>query len=317
LKLIFEILAIKAIGYKFVWTLHNEVPHDIKYPALFRRLQGCLARLADFIVVHSQAGLDQLRPQLGASAGNVEIIPHGDYQALYGPRMARNDARRLLGLSPEKKVLLYFGLICPYKGVDDLLLAWRQIGSVTNAAQLLIVGRFELDSYAAQISSQIKELQNVILRAEFVPIEAVSSYFSAADCVVLPFRKILTSGSLSLALSYSLPVIVPDLSTVRAEVASQDGWFFRPGDTAALGSAIREAILAPLQASYAPRHGRLWDWDEVAAATHKVYEAAVKQSSVASTAVHEAGTDGTTDPELKEGISAKSGPDAGVVQERR
>ena len=143
------------------------MPHDARYPVLFRLLQSNLAELADAIILHSQAALDAARIQLKANTAKVEIIPHGQYLEFYGERISCDEARGLLGLPRSGRILLFFGLLYPYKGVEDLLLAWQDFGAKTQGSYLLIVGQPESQSYSEFLRAQAEGLSNVFLKSQF------------------------------------------------------------------------------------------------------------------------------------------------------
>jgi beta-1,4-mannosyltransferase len=310
LKLLLDVLIVKASGCRLVWTLHNEVPHDAKRPGFFRALQRTLSRLVDAVIVHSQTALDVLRPQLGPRAGDSVVIPHAHYRDVYGPLVSKQEARRALNLPSRERLLLYFGLIYPYKGVEDLLQAWRQLGVERGSAQLLIVGSPESTSYGERIVSQASDLPNLILRLQFVPAEQVNLYLSAADCMVLPFRKILTSGSLTLASSYSVPVVVPDFAAVREEIAPDEGRFFTPKDVPDLCRAILAEIAAPPRERLEGRVHRHGDWASAAKKTADIYGSVAPQARRKPAGQ---GIDGTTGREPIVRRSAEIDPDAGEV----
>ncbi len=125
-KFLADVAAVRLSGIRIIWTIHNETPHDSGYPSLFRTLQRCLAFLSHGIIVHTRSALEILRAQLGSQVTKVRIIPHGSYLKVYGPRLPRSEARQAIAASQDTKIFLYFGVLCPYKGVEDLLSAWRQ-----------------------------------------------------------------------------------------------------------------------------------------------------------------------------------------------
>ncbi len=310
LKLLLDVLMVRASGCMVVWTLHNEVPHDTQRPGFFRTLQRALSMLVDAVIVHSQTALDVLRPQLGPRASDAVVIRHAHYRDVYGPLVPKHEARRVLDLPLRERILLYFGLIYPYKGVEDLIRAWRELGVHRRSAQLLIVGSPESASYGERITSQASDLPNLILRLQFVPAEQVNLYLSAADCMVLPFRKILTSGSLTLASSYSVPVVVPDFAQVREAIAPHQGRFFTPKDPSDLCRVLRAEIAASPQERLEGGVNRRWDWASVAKKTADIYGSVAPQ---ARQKLAGQGIDGTIGREPIERISAEIDPDAGEV----
>ena len=274
LRLWLDLRLIKASGCRLVWTMHNELPHDARFPRVQRFIQRLVAQSADGVIVHTPTALPVLAAFAPEAARKAAVIPHGGYQDYYGPAAPQTEARRRLGLPQEGCLFLFFGLLYPYKGIDVLLEAWRRVAHSAENLYLAIVGEPESPEYGRRIEALSRELPHVVARFEYVPDEEVRYYFSAADCAVFPFRRILTSGSLTLAKSYSVPVVVPDCPATRAEVAEPDGFFFERGDAESLGAALRRAALAR-QTRRRPASPGLSSWEDIARATLNVYRAAL------------------------------------------
>ena len=104
-------------GGALVWTLHNEAPHDGRYPDVHQELAAKLAGLADVIHVHSLAALAFARRRLGADAAKLALVHHGNYVGQY-PRLGFPVAasRAGLGLPAEARVLLLFGRLGRLQG---------------------------------------------------------------------------------------------------------------------------------------------------------------------------------------------------------
>lgn len=287
LRLWLDLRLVKASGCRIVWTLHNELPHDTPFPAVERWIQRLVAQAAEAVIVHSEAALPVLRAVAPQAVPKVCVIPHGGYQGYYGPAVPQGEARRRLGLPERGRLFLYFGRLCPYKGVDLLLDAWQMTEADGRDIQLVIVGEPESPDYGHRIASLAQGLSRITLCTEFVPDEDVRFYFSAADFAVFPFRRILTSGSLTLAKSYRVPVIVPDCPAIRMEIPEEVGYFFTPGDAASLSAALRRAADNP--PGRAVTKEPLPSWEEMAGATAAVYRKALNGSSFAPN-VHAAST---------------------------
>lgn len=122
------------------------------------------------------------------------------------------EARSKLGYAPEDYVLLFFGYIRKYKGLDIALQAMPAIKKAIPSARLLIVGESYDD--IAEYTSLIDQLglaQEVQLISEYVPNEAVAQYFQASDCVLLPYRTATQSGILNIAYGFTKPVVATNV----------------------------------------------------------------------------------------------------------
>ncbi len=126
------------------------------------------------------------------------------------------------GFSPDDKVLLFFGYIRNYKGVDVLLRSMPALIQYDSKIKLLIVGEsYEDISIYTSLIKELKLEQHVKLINLFVPNEEVGKYYQIADLVILPYRSATQSGILNVAYGFSKPVLVTDVGGLKEYV--QDG----------------------------------------------------------------------------------------------
>jgi len=187
LGLLFLLLR-KPLRIRVVWTVHNLTPHE--------ELQG----LPRMFVKRLQATADW-RIYINESSENTayrsNTILHGPI-ASPGPR-ARSTRR-------EERVL-FFGLVRRYKGIEQLIEAFRFADPVD--AQLVIAGRASDPSYAAEITGAIDGVPNASFIPEFIPNDDLDRLISSSRVVVLPYRSIYNSGALLLALELGTHVLAP------------------------------------------------------------------------------------------------------------
>src|SRR5690606_26793337 len=180
-----------------------------------------------------RADLERLRP--GAPS---ELVPHPVYD-LFGRRIDKGEARRQLGLPEGEPILLFFGFVREYKGLDLLLEALPRIRERI-PARLLVLGEFY--SGKERTLAQIESLglgDAVTLEDGYVPNEKVGLYFSAADVVVLPYRSATQSGIVPIAYQLERPVICTDVGGL-AEVVEhgRTGLICPPQDVEALAQSV-------------------------------------------------------------------------------
>ena len=132
--------------------------------------------------------------------------PHPMFEN-FGERVDRNEACQQLGLDPQQRYAMFFGLIRDYKGLDTLLDAWAEFRRPGH--KLLVAGEFYAspDKYKSQIE-RLGLKDDVVLHDFFVPDYNVRYYFSAADCVVLPYKTATQSGVTQICYNFCTPVIV-------------------------------------------------------------------------------------------------------------
>ena len=277
-KLAFDLGLVRRAGGGVVWTVHNAISHEARFPALETSLHRRVARRADRVIVHSESALAEVGHSHGLDPAKTRVIPHGHYRSVYPGPVERAEARRALGLESARRVYLFLGLLRPYKGLEELFAAWRAVQDKPEMAEtwLVIAGKAIDPDYGQKIGAAATGLKRVRADVGFVPENRLPVYFGAADAVVLPFQRILTSGSLLLAMSYGVPVVAPHLPLVT-EVLGDAARFAYPPDTGgALAEALREVAEADLTSVRAAtvRRTDAFGWDAIGRRTLEVYEEA-------------------------------------------
>jgi glycosyltransferase involved in cell wall biosynthesis len=194
----------------------------------------------DAVIVHSEHGARRLREAVGVDPEKIHVIPHGVFQS------AANFSRKADSLPPElsaskdKQVVLLFGLVRPYKGVDILLQAWEQLLKENNPndIELWIVGMPRMDITALQKSSPT----NVSWVPRFVDGEELAATFHHADIAVLPYNQIDQSGVLFTALPFGMPLILSDVGGFPEIAAEGAAELFPAGDSQALGELLNKLL---------------------------------------------------------------------------
>jgi glycosyltransferase involved in cell wall biosynthesis len=251
-------------GGTLVWTVHNHRSHIAVHPETDRSLRAALARMADRIHVHSMAALRDLSSELDIPLGKAIVLPHGNYRPIHDP--CANDrlrARAGRGWRDDDITLLLFGRLDAYKGGTDLLAAFA---TAPSRLRLVIAGKQiePLDRQIAQMAPEVRA--RITLLGTFVPEAEVGDLVIAADALVLPYRTIMTSGTLMLALSLGRPVIAPDLPAITDVVsdgnealiyphAAEDGLRLALERLAALDQGARDRMARQALAT-----GAFYDW---------------------------------------------------------
>ncbi len=260
-------------GTRILWTIHDLGSNDRLHPTLeawfWRWFTGRVEAVIG-LSRHSLTLADARFPQIRGLPHHV--IPHGHYRDAYPRGVSRADARAKLGLDPQAPVFLHFGLLRPYKNVP--LLIRRFAEAAIPEATLVIAGR----AFDKVIEGEVRECAasarpaDVRLILRHIEDREVQLYFAAADLVVLPYRRILNSGALILALSFGRPVLVPALGSMveHAQSFGEDWVRLYEGELGAamLADACRWArgtVRAELDL-------RPLDWPRLAARTREIYE---------------------------------------------
>lgn len=206
----------RSRGGKVVWTVHNLSPHEDRYPFLERQFYRALAHVVDgliFLTETSRSLFQRDEKMRFFKHQPATIIPHGHYLPVYPDRLSKGEARKLLNLPPDSKVILFFGALRPYKGVEELLVAAKDFSS--EDFLFLIAGRPLSEDYKKQLMRITGGCSHIQFHPWHIPDEKVPLYYSAADLMVLPYKEILNSGTVFLALTFGVPVVVPRLGSLK------------------------------------------------------------------------------------------------------
>jgi glycosyltransferase involved in cell wall biosynthesis len=251
-----------------VLTAHDLLPREPRAGQV--RAQRALYGAVDAIVAHSEYGRAQLVGELGLDSRKVHVIHHGAFE--YLTRLPEAGLPAELA-APEAPVVLFFGLLRPYKGVDVLLRAWREV----QGAELWIVGRPRMDT------APLRALAGPTVRfvSRFVSDSELAACFRRATVAVLPYsrtERFDQSGVLATALAFSKPTVLTDVGGFGEVAATGAARLVAPGDADALADALtglladsaeRERMAAAAAAAAAGPYS----WDEAARRTLAVYGA--------------------------------------------
>lgn len=215
--------AMKTRGIPIVVTAHNVSAHE--GGGGYVRASGILFRMADRVLVHSEANRARLIEQYALPEGKAVRVAIGAYMGDV-EALARDEALRVLKLPQDRRYLLSFGTIRPYKGVDDLIEAFARIAPDHPEVDLLIAGKpwTAWEPYARLIETHgLQERAHLFL--DYIPEDRVRIFFSAADITVLPYRHFdAQSGVCAVAMPYRKPVIVSDAGGLPEWVDRGPDW---------------------------------------------------------------------------------------------
>lgn len=205
----FFFLFLRLVGLKLVYTVHDVSP--LNKSKVNNLLNFILYKSANILIVHSGKNKEMLLEKVSLNPKKIRIVPHGNFNHYIPEKLiAKDEARKYFKLNSNEKVLLFFGFIKEYKGLDVLLeaaaIASKTIGDLT----LIIAGAVQSDKLAARYNKIISELPKevrVIYHSDFIPREKVAVYFLASDVLILPYRMISHSGVLHLAYSFGRAII--------------------------------------------------------------------------------------------------------------
>lgn len=271
----------KARGVKLVWTIHNRMPHELAHREAEIDLHRFLAGSADLIHIMSPHTPEMLRGVCDLPADRLLEIPHPSYVGVYGAPVPAAEARRRLGVAPERPTVLFLGQMRPYKGLDVLLRAVTNVAEREGHAPTLLLAGAADDAARRVIEQTLPSSLDVVAHYEFIHDSEIPTWLGAADLAVFPYRAILNSGSVHLASAFEVPAVLPGEAHLRSQFADEP-WvqFFDTRDPAdSLADIIANvAEREPLDSSaFDAFNVRLSPW-----AVSKQYRDALEQLSPTS-----------------------------------
>jgi len=262
---------LRGQGIRCISVVHNALPHERRFGDVF--LSRYLFKACDGFVALSRVVANDLRRLAGYQVP-LQQVAHPPYHQ-FGDGLDQKEARKRLNLPTDAPVLLFFGFVRAYKGLDVLLEAMPHVLRYLPEARLVIAGEFYEDEEAYRETIRAQDLtENVVLHAHYIPNDSVASYFSAADVVVQPYLSATQSGVAQVAFHFERPVITTDVGELAEEVPDGEaGFVVPPQDPAQLTAAIVRFFteewgdqMSEGVRRIRQRHG----WDEVAEAVERL-----------------------------------------------
>lgn len=260
----------KRPGPRLVLTAHDVMPREPRPGQL--RGQRLLYERFDAIVVHSQHGVARLVDELGLDSERIQVIRHGAFMHLaelpVGPPPFGAE-------EPAGPVVLFFGLIRPYKGLDVLIEAWRRLnGRRPQGAQLWVAGMPRMDLASAGSAAAG---EGIHVTPRFITDAEIPAYFARADLVVLPYREIDQSGVLFTALAFGKPLLLSDVGGFPEMAATGAASIVPADDPDALAQELTQLLndrtrLASMAAAARAAAQGPYSWRAVAREHLDLYE---------------------------------------------
>jgi D-inositol-3-phosphate glycosyltransferase len=271
---------------KLILTAHNvnTRKRDGNDSAANRMTLRAMYSMLDHVFVHTDLCKEELLGEYRVPAQKVSVIPHGLNTYVPDTALSKAESRARLGLASDEKVLLFFGQIAPYKGLDILVEALKVSGSRHANPTLIIAGKAKRGSgsYWPRLKAKVEEGQcpsRIVIRDGFVQDCDVAVLFKAADALVLPYRAIYQSGPLSLAYRFGVPVIATRVGSFDRDVISGvTGVLSSPEDPGDLARAICSYFSSDLYLKADVTRERIrqigrerYSWERIAQTIRSVY----------------------------------------------
>jgi len=271
----FVILSIcKVRGKKIIITVHNVVPHENN--GINNFLNRIVLVFGDNFIAHNDRNKESLSNFYHIPQEKISVIPHGILEPVSIKGVSKKEAREYLKVPQDKRVVLHFGHIRDYKGLDVLLKSLKFIAKEISDVILIIAGQPWVDWKKYEKIIKENNLGDYIVKKlDFIPPSEVEYYFSASDIVVLPYKYFDSqSGIGALALPFKKPLVVtnvgglPDFVKDERVIARLNN----PEDLARkITQVLKNDDLLEKLSNDSEELAIKYNWDEIAEKTIKLY----------------------------------------------
>jgi glycosyltransferase involved in cell wall biosynthesis len=267
---------------EILYICHNVIEHESSF---WKKLLSRLAlSIGGAFIVHSGQDYENLR-RIFPNA-RMEVAFHPTYEVFKHSTLTKREARTKLGLDAQfKKVVLFFGVIRPYKGLMYLLEALPKIIEQMPDLYVIIAGEFweSKETYLQRLGESEIE-NNVKIIDEYVPNEEVATYFSSTDVVVLPYVSGTGSGIAQIAFGFNKPVIATRVGCLPEVV--EDGktvLLVEPKNPAEITDAVISFYkhdMGHRMASNIRRSRRRFSWSNMVSSIEEVVQETCRQREI-------------------------------------
>lgn len=254
---------IRSLGKPLVFTIHDP-QHHLGAPWRMRISDNYLVRNSDAVIVLSKLGVEQLQKQ-GIPPDTIFQIPHGVYSFF---------TRWSVEHIQQERIILFFGRIEPYKGIDLLLDAFSKVAQQLPHWKLVIAGNGDLSAYESALRHPQIEVIN-----KYIPDEEVAVLMKRSSIVILPYLEATQSGVIPIAYTFARPVIATCVGSLKEMVIhGQTGLIVPPNRPDELADAVKtlaldDALRAAMGKQAYDLAMNAWNWTRIA---HKHLEAYAK-----------------------------------------
>jgi len=275
----------KILGKKLLFTAH-----DIN----FRKLVGkdtlmnrltlrFMYKIVDHMIVHTEKMKKELIEDFKIKEDKISVVPFGINEVIPNTNLTGAQARRKLNLENGEKVMLFFGNIAPYKGLDHLIKAMSYLKG--KSIKLIVAGRIKHDcqDYWENVQTSVRDHDlgsYIINRIEYIPENEAEIYFKSADLLILPYKHIFQSGVIFTAYHFGLPVVATDVGSLSDDIIEgETGFVCKPDDPEDLAKKINIYFESDLFRSLEKKREEIiqyakekYSWEKAGDKTFAVYK---------------------------------------------
>ena len=272
-----QVLLLRLRGCRIVWTVHDLLNHEKRLAGIEWFFSAVFTRLAHRLVMHSAFARTRVLQafRLEDRTDKAAVVFHPNYIGAYPDRTSRREARHQLDVADGSVVFLSLGQIRPYKGLPELVQAFGA-SPATETARLYIAGEPVDRDLAEDLRRSAQAMTNIRIHDRFLEPHEVDLFLKASDVVVLPYRAILTSGAVLLAMSYGRPCVVPRIACLDEVLDEEGAFFYDPADPRGLEEALARALDSAGRLGEMGEHNLRrasgWSWPRAARMLVEIYD---------------------------------------------
>ncbi len=256
-----------------VFVCHNVIPHERFFMDTF--LTKLALKRGRGFILHSEEDRENLEKLLPGRPVRKNVLP--TMNAFKMKNITAEEARKMLGIEPNEHVLLFFGFVRKYKGLNYLLKAMPEIVENDSLIKLFVVGDFgsDKDDYLKLVSDETLR-SHIIIKDGYTPDEEVEPYFAAADLCVCPYVSATQSAIVQVAFGFNLPVLATNVGGLPEVVTDgQTGYVVESENPAAISDAVADYFANDRKNSfvkYVEAESKRFSWDKMTETVEELYE---------------------------------------------
>lgn len=264
-----DVLISRIRRRRVIWTIHNAVSHESKSESREIIARSAIAITCTKIIIHSTSALKLINKLYGLNlARKAYVIPHGNYDGCYDTPTSHLP-RTIENAIDNNIVILFFGAIRPYKGVEKLVQAIRS--SERQDIRLIVAGKCSDPNTRTSLEKAGNQDSRITCILDFISVSEVRNLFNVADIVAIPFERTLTSGSAILALTMERPLLLPENAKVFDLATDDFAYFFQSiDDLRTIIGSLNKADLARMRPMARERADSL-SWEKISEKTLDAY----------------------------------------------
>lgn len=265
-----DLFIFRLRGGRLFWTVHNLISHECPNPSREKKMRRLIASYAEGIHFHSHSAVLRAEQAYSIRLQTKAIVAaHASYHDDYPQDESRSESLAVeAGIKPNNFTFLFFGNLRRYKGLEDLVAAFSQLSG--SHYRLLVAGAPFPGSSVDWLNDASGKDPRIRLRIGYVCDLDVAALFTISDVLVAPYIATLSSGVVSLGLTFGIPMVLPEAARIYDLPGEAGAEYFAPGQLPEALSRVERRDLSLMQACNA-KLGQVLTWDSMAETIAKSY----------------------------------------------